>query len=180
MLIVDGEGNIRASNAAARAALDLGEKGRVWEITWLDRRVSLDGGSIVPLLKGSAAVLGRRLYDPEGNESDVVLDILDLSGKKSGGGPKLVHIKDYSPYTNYERWKDELLSMAAHEIKNPLAAMKSSMNVLMSNAADAMTKGQRDLLGVSLRSIDRLTRLLDNVLDVSSIAGSARASSPPK
>jgi signal transduction histidine kinase len=169
LLIVDTDGNIRRSNSAARSALDLGDAGRIADVAWLDRRVAFDGEAILQLLKGPAPAVGRRLQDPEGNETDVVLDIIDLSGKKSASRLKLIHIKDYSPYMNYERWKDELMSMVAHEIKNPLSAMKNSMNGLASHAADAMTEGQRSLLGVSLRSIDRLTRLLDNVLDVSRV-----------
>ncbi|MEJ2721407.1 MAG: histidine kinase dimerization/phospho-acceptor domain-containing protein, partial [bacterium] len=60
--------------------------------------------------------------------------------------------------------------MVAHEIKNPLSAMKSSMNILISQAPGPMNDGQRKLLTVSTRSIDRLTRFLDNVLDVSRVS----------
>ena len=170
LLIVDAEGNVRRSNLAARTVLDLGERGRITDAAWLDRRVVIDGERILASLKASSPVIGERLRDREGNEADVVLDILDLGGKKNSSKLKLIHIRDYSPYTKIERWKDELISMAAHEIKNPLAAMKNSMNILVSQAAEGMSEGQRNLLGVSIRSIDRLTRLLDNFLDVSRIS----------
>jgi signal transduction histidine kinase len=178
LLIVDGDGAIREANPAARSALDVGEHERITEVAWADRRVVFDGRSIMPLLKGPSDVVGHRLNDGEGNETDIVVDIIDLSAKKSGSNLKLIHVKDYSAYTNYERWKDEVLSMVAHEIKNPLAAMKNSMSGLVSHAAGAMTDGQRGLLDVSLRSIDRLTRLLDNVLDVSRIGSGSYIPEP--
>ena len=178
LLIVDSDGHIRGSNTAARSALDLGDRARVSDIAWLDRRVAFAAASIPPLLEGSAAIVGHRLKDPEGNDTDIMLDIIDLSAGKSGSRFKLIHFKDYSPYMNYERWRDELMSMVAHEIKNPLSAMKNSMNGLLSHAAQAMTEGQRNLLGVSLRSIDRLTRLIDNVLDVSRISSGVYTPEP--
>ena len=178
LLIADVDGNIRRSNPAARSVLDMGERTRISDVVWLDRRVVFDGESILASLKALSPVIGRRLRDPEGNEVDVVLDILDLTRKKGGSKLKLIHIKDYSPYTKVERWKDELISMAAHEIKNPLAAMRNSMNILISQAAGGMSEGQLNLLGVSIRSIDRLTRLLDNFLDVSRIESGGCASEP--
>lgn len=178
LLIVDAEGTILESNLSARSTLDLGEHVRIDEASWADRRIAFDGRAVLALLKGPSPVVGHRLNDLEGNEADVVLDIIDLPGRESDSHHKLIHIKDYSPYTNTERWKDELLSMVAHEIKNPLAAMKNSMSILVAHAAGAMTEGQRSLLDVSLRSIDRLTRLLDNVLDVSRIGSGGYTPEP--
>ncbi|MBP2680594.1 MAG: transrane receptor with multiple sensor domain and histidine kinase domain [Candidatus Krumholzibacteriota bacterium] len=169
LLIVDADGNVLRSNLAARSVLDIGERGKITDVAWLDRRVVLDGRSVLALVQAPSPIVGERLRDAHGNDADVVLDVLDLEGEERGSRLKLIHVRDYSPYTKVERWKDELISMAAHEIKNPLAAMRSSMNVLVSQAAEGMSEGQKNLVAVSIRNIDRLTRLLDNVLDVSRI-----------
>jgi len=68
--------------------------------------------------------------------------------------------------------------MAAHEIKNPLSAMRTSMTTLVSQASATMPEGQQNLLAVSIRSIDRLTRLLDNLLDVSRIRSGSHTPEP--
>jgi len=63
--------------------------------------------------------------------------------------------------------------MVSHEIKNPLAAMRNSVEILRSQVAGDLTEGQRRFLDTSERSIDRLTRLLDGFLDVSRIRAGA-------
>ena len=178
LLIVDSDGVIHAANPAARDVLDFDEGGNLRDARWIDRRVDFDGASILRLADGPSEVCGHHLTDPDGNEADMVLDVIDLTDGRGGAGLKLIQVKDYSGYNRYERWKDELVSMAAHEIKNPLAAMRTSMKTLVSQTASAMPEGERNLLAVSIRSIDRLTRLLDNLLDVSRINSGNYTSEP--
>ncbi len=170
LLIVDLTGNIRGANPSAQAVLDLGQNDHLRDVVSLERSFVFDVELLLSLISQDTPVVGHRLKDSEGNEADVVVDVLDMPGKKGRSQTKLIHIKDFSPFQNYERWKDELISMVAHEIKNPLSAMKNSMGILISQANDGMSDGQINLLKVSTRSIDRLTRLLDNFLDVSRLS----------
>ena len=64
-----------------------------------------------------------------------------------------------------DRRKDEFLAMLAHELRNPLAAISNAGHVLdQGGAADGRT---RDLVGVIGRQIRHLSRLVDDLLDVS-------------
>ncbi|HEX3129232.1 MAG TPA: PAS domain S-box protein [Thermoanaerobaculia bacterium] len=64
-----------------------------------------------------------------------------------------------------DRRKDEFLAMLAHELRNPLAAISNAGQVLdQGGAADNRT---RDLVGVIGRQIRHLSRLVDDLLDVS-------------
>jgi PAS domain S-box-containing protein len=64
-----------------------------------------------------------------------------------------------------DRRKDEFLAMLAHELRNPLAAISNAGHVLdQGGAADART---RDLVGVIGRQVRHLSRLVDDLLDVS-------------
>jgi len=49
-------------------------------------------------------------------------------------------------------------SMVSHELKTPLAAMRTSAQVL--NMRDAGEKKKREMLDIILRNIDRQTTLL--------------------
>jgi signal transduction histidine kinase len=178
LLVVETGGVIRQANPAARDVLDFDDGGNIRDARWADRRIDFDGPAIRALVDGSADVYGHRLTDADGNDADAVIDVIDLSGAAPEPRLKLIHVKDYSGYNHYERWKDELVSMAAHEIKNPLSAMRTSMTTLVSQSGRTMPEGQQNLLAVSIRSIDRLTRLLDNLLDVSRIRSGSYTPEP--
>lgn len=65
-----------------------------------------------------------------------------------------------------ERRKDEFLAMLAHELRNPLAPIRTGMQVLrLSPAADVVDK-IHDMID---RQVGNLTRLVDDLLDVSRI-----------
>jgi len=179
LLLVDASGYILDFNPAARAALDIQESEHIGDVVSLEKSFVFDAEVILAFLARSTSVRGVRLRDDEGNPSDVVIDVLELDNRKSKKSAKLIHIKDFSTYSTYERWKDELVSMVAHEIKNPLSAMKNSMSILISQATGPVTDEQNKLLTTSVRGIDRLTRLLDGFLDMSRI-GAGKYSLEPR
>jgi PAS domain S-box-containing protein len=64
------------------------------------------------------------------------------------------------------RAKDEFLAMLGHELRNPLGAIAAAVRVL-----DAREIGPRSrALGVLLRQVATITRLLDDLLDVARIS----------
>lgn len=66
-----------------------------------------------------------------------------------------------------DRRKDEFLSMLAHELRNPLAPLKSAAVVLSMLGDDSSELNY--VKSVIHRQVDHMTRLLDDLLDVSRI-----------
>jgi signal transduction histidine kinase/ActR/RegA family two-component response regulator len=65
------------------------------------------------------------------------------------------------------RRKDEFLAMLGHELRNPLAPIRNAIQVMHKPAAsDSVVKRAHEIID---RQIDRLTRLVDDLLDVSRI-----------
>jgi len=65
-----------------------------------------------------------------------------------------------------DRRKDEFLAMLSHELRNPLAAIRNSVLLLRMDPGDAM---QRKVLGPLERQVATLTRLVDDLMDVSRV-----------
>jgi CheY-like chemotaxis protein len=66
-----------------------------------------------------------------------------------------------------DRRKDEFLAMLAHELRNPLAPIKTATQVLHLAGTDAALIGQSSqIIG---RQVEHLTRLVDDLLDVSRV-----------
>ncbi len=78
----------------------------------------------------------------------------------------IVHIsKDISDLKKAEKVKAEFTSTVSHELRTPLTAIKESINIVLDGTAGAITEEQKDFLSMSKRNVDRLARLINDVLD---------------
>ena len=66
-----------------------------------------------------------------------------------------------------DRRKDEFLATLAHELRNPLAPIRNSLQILKMRRVDAGTAQQ--IVGVMERQLHQLVRLVDDLLDVSRV-----------
>jgi signal transduction histidine kinase len=67
------------------------------------------------------------------------------------------------------RARDALVSMASHELKNPLGALSLQVALLLKQLEGHGDEPTMNRLSVAKRQIGRMTRLIDNLLDVSRI-----------
>ncbi len=68
-----------------------------------------------------------------------------------------------------EQRKDTFISMAGHELKTPLTSMKASIGLLRRRLASQAEDRVQPLLGTMDAQINRITRLIDDILDLSKI-----------
>jgi signal transduction histidine kinase len=76
----------------------------------------------------------------------------------------LVHKEDLACAN---RRKDEFLAMLSHELRSPLATMRYAMRLLAGQVGEA--QAQRRIQALMERQLGRMTRLVDDLLDVSRI-----------
>jgi signal transduction histidine kinase len=60
----------------------------------------------------------------------------------------------------------EFSSTLSHELRTPLASIKAGIDIVMSKTAGPLTEEQLKFLGKSKESVDRLNRLINNILDL--------------
>ncbi len=108
---------------------------------------------------------GRRwihaVYTPTPGEKDVpdgwVAVVTDITDRK----------RAEDALKEADRRKDEFLAMLAHELRNPLAPIRNSVQVLkLIGSSDPMQAQARDLIE---RQVAHMARLVDDLLDVSRI-----------
>ncbi len=61
--------------------------------------------------------------------------------------------------------KSKFASMVSHELRSPLATIKGALSIVMDGLTGGINEEQRDVLDTAKRNIDRLGRLINNVLD---------------
>ncbi len=65
--------------------------------------------------------------------------------------------------------KSEFVSVASHELRTPLAAIKNAVQLILSRKAGEINENQAKFLSMAERNINRLTNILNNLLDLSRI-----------
>lgn len=69
--------------------------------------------------------------------------------------------------------KTSLLGTVSHELRTPLAALKTGITALLQGDVSWDRQAQLEILSASNEEVDRLTRLIGNLLDLSRIEGGA-------
>ncbi len=109
----------------------------------------------------------------------VALDGRLLAGLAASGQPSslssaepaaLVVVQDITPLKEAERLKDQFLGLVAHELRNPLAALKGFAQTLLRHSqggkGTTLAPWQQEALSEIDLATDRLNRLTEDLLDV--------------
>lgn len=92
-------------------------------------------------------------YTPEVDDQGKVKGLFGLS-------------TDISDRKAAERMKDEFASIVGHELRTPLSSIHGSLRLLASGRLGTLTSQGQEFLEISLRNTQRLTRLINDVLDL--------------
>jgi hypothetical protein len=64
-----------------------------------------------------------------------------------------------------DQMKSEFTSMVSHELRTPLAAIKEGIAIVLDGTAGNINEKQKEFLELGKRNVDRLSRLINNILD---------------
>ena len=62
--------------------------------------------------------------------------------------------------------KDEFVSLVSHELRTPLTSVQTSLHLLDKTGGDRLTDQMRDFVSIATRNLDRLIRLVNDLLDL--------------
>ncbi len=119
--------------------------------------------------KGMQHVLETRLYHKDGSllDVDISLSVLkDPAGKITGA---IGVIKDITARKRLQQMKDEFVSTVSHELRTPISIIRESMAQFDEGLLGATNELQQHVLKSSVHALDRLSRIIDDLLDVSKI-----------
>ena len=115
-------------------------------------------GNTLGVLTFATAESGRRY-----TEADLAL-AMDLAHRAAVA---IENTQLYQALREADRRKDEFLATLAHELRNPLAPIRNSLQILKMPRVDAATvERSRDMME---RQVQHLVRLVDDLLDVSRV-----------
>ncbi|MGD8413190.1 MAG: HAMP domain-containing sensor histidine kinase [Candidatus Latescibacterota bacterium] len=175
LILVDRNGVVLLANASAISFFSFGHGHTLSEMECTEPGCVVDSREIRDLMALYDSIRDYALKDKDGRDAGITVDV-DPVHLRDGEPPgRLLHFRGHYAGRHRELWRDELVAMVSHEIKNPLSAMKNSVEILLSQLPGELTEGQKKFLNTSERNIDRLTHLVDGFLDVSRINAGAFA-----
>jgi len=68
-----------------------------------------------------------------------------------------------------DQLKSEFLATVSHELRTPIAVMREGVSLCVDGVAGELNEMQNEFLSDALDNIDRLSRLIDDLLDISKI-----------
>jgi PAS domain S-box-containing protein len=119
----------------------------------------------------------------QGVDDVVASPIREASGRCSNGGkleielsvsPLAIHerklftfiIHDASAKRKVDRLKAEFISTVSHELRTPLTSIRGALSIVLSGGLGDVTDKIKDLLSIASSNVDRLTRLVNDILDI--------------
>lgn len=108
-----------------------------------------------------------RIINRSGREIDCELRLVTID---SGGRVvTLCFLRDVTQLRQAERIRTDLVAMLSHDLRTPLASIKEAISLLFETAAGKLEERQRRYLTIAREEVDRLNRMIDNLIDVSRI-----------
>lgn len=178
--VIDAKGQLVYANPMAQHILGLSES-KIKERTYDDpqwQNLRLDGTPL-PSEEHPMTIMmstGKPVYDheigvqaPEGEIRYISINaapLFDAEGNLTGG---IGTFMDVTARRMITRGKEDFISIASHELKTPVTALKASLQLLQ-RSHDRLPPESRDkLLNQSITSLDKLSGLINSLLDTSRI-----------
>ena len=81
------------------------------------------------------------------------------------------YVVDVTERKQVERFKDEFVALVSHELRTPLTTFKEFMSILADELAGPTTPTQRTYLAIMKENLARLTRMVNDMLDITKLEG---------
>jgi PAS domain S-box-containing protein len=95
-----------------------------------------------------------------------------IPGNSSGKDKKMsmiCFVRDITEQTEADRMKSEFISIVSHELRTPLSITREGISLVLDRIPGKINNQQEELLGTAMRNIDRLARIINDLLDISKI-----------
>lgn len=143
--------------------------------------VNLLGRKAEEVFAGTPEILNdlARCYTEKSIVSEEVQHQLDIMSEKGShfrftyayAPPNYVmlHIEDITKQKKIEKMKSEFISNVSHELRTPISIIKEGISLVLEGILGQITGDQKDILSRVKNNIDRLARLINDLLDISKI-----------
>lgn len=168
LVVVNQKGEVVFLNPAAERLLGVSPKEKLGRPLAED----LQDEQLLSLVKGSSSEEEREVeLSAKDDQTKRVLRssnavIEDENGETVG---MVSVLTDVTKQRELDRLKSEFLSSVTHELRTPLVAMQHSLSIMLDGITGQLSDSQREFLAIAQRNLDRLNRMINDLLDVAKL-----------
>lgn len=122
---------------------------------------------IEKLLDKGTAIFESGHLRKDGSVMPVEVHVTTFEGRESKLFINVV--RDITERKRLMKAKDEFVSTVSHELRTPLSSVREGVSLVTEGYGGEISERQREYLGIAARNIDRLNRLINELLDVARI-----------
>jgi len=120
--------------------------------------------------KGAAIRLDDvELSHPSGEKRILGFTIIPVREESGGVIEYILFGADITERKRIEHLKNEFVSTVSHELRTPLTVIKEGVSQVLEGILGKVNANQKRFLSISLEGIERLARIVDDLLDISRI-----------
>lgn len=165
LLMVNKEGRLELFNPAAEQMFDVRARDLLGR-TFQELETFPTLTSLIRLMEEHTHVFRKEIVMPR-NRVIELTSISLKSGAEDNGTILVSH--DITREKQVEQLKSEFVSLAAHQLRTPLSAVKWTLEALLDGDAGPLALSQREFLEKTRTSNERMIALINDLLDVTRI-----------
>lgn len=173
VICADLEGFITSWNGGAEKLFGYSEEEALRKPVSLlhpeDQRAFLEGSIISSLKQKGAHALEVCMRKKSGEIFHAHLSLSILKNAAGFAVGMAGYAVDISDRKKAEKLKDEFVGIVSHELRGPLSVIRESVSQILDGLHGAVNERQTKALTMNLNSIDRLGRIVDDLLDIAKI-----------
>lgn len=174
---IDDQGKIRRANRVALELLGFDEKEVIGKwypsiIVALDKKnkpvASLERAMTKAIMNGKTVTDRTNYLTKDGSLLPVSVTVspIILNGRPVGA---VEVFRDVTKENEIDNMKSEFISIASHQLRTPLTSVKTYAHLLVSGYQGELSHEQLEFMKIILTSVERMSDLIDILLDVSRI-----------
>ena len=167
VMMLDMYGEVVVANPQARAMMSMGFNGGITRAGINDTFKTLGLDGMVEKCMLSDSLISK---DVKGLRKDVLR--CEMTPVRDAGGNNIgivIVFRDITKEREADTMKTEFISIVSHELRTPLSIIKEGVSLILDKIAGDINEKQNKILTTAKQNIDRLARIINELLDISKI-----------
>lgn len=171
---VDEEGRVTHWNPVAEKTFGI-SSARVLDHPFSKCGIQWDSGLVLSGIRQCRAGMEPVRIDDvpfqrrDGQKGYLGLTVIPLKRETEGSMECILFGADITQRKKTEDFKNEFISTVSHELRTPLTVIKEGVSQVAEGLLGGVNEEQGRFLAIALESIERLGRIVDDLLDISKI-----------